>query len=232
MTKESLKVVGLVPPVDFPAIAYDAVIQRLGGLGQNYPDAWGVYVGGWNGLGRRFISCAYYDETFTESLQKFAGAPSYQERQLQEHALFGFFVTGLSTIESFCYALHAIGSMINPSVFPVRTPQSKRNICPKSVLKGFLSEPKLSGDQMTSTLRAVLDSSEYDQWKDIRNLLIHREAPPRLIRLSVGGSSGSDDLWVEDIPVNARTTRSRREWLSATMASLLCATDEFTARHF
>ena len=47
--------------------------------------------------------------------------PFRPERFIQEDALFGFFVNGLSVIESFFYGLYWIGSMVDTNSFPVLT---------------------------------------------------------------------------------------------------------------
>jgi hypothetical protein len=45
--------------------------------------------------------------------------------------LYGFFVSGLSVIEGFCYALYAIAAMLRSDRFPITTDENKKNVHPK-----------------------------------------------------------------------------------------------------
>jgi hypothetical protein len=111
-------------PGDFPKEHYDAVARRIHAnharvTGSPRGDEAMVHYGGaWNAVWYRFVSCARSDETFTNSFRTGSSPP---ERFIQEDALFGFFVNGLSVIESFFYGLYWIGSMVDTNSFPVLT---------------------------------------------------------------------------------------------------------------
>lgn len=56
----------------------------------------------------RLLDVDHYDEAFRASWSRAGAAPALDERYLQERSLFGFFVSGLSAIESFSYGVCAI----------------------------------------------------------------------------------------------------------------------------
>lgn len=55
-------------------------------------------------------------------MEAYGGAPPEPERYRQERDLFGFFVSGLSAIESTNYGLFAIASMLDPNRFRIAEP--------------------------------------------------------------------------------------------------------------
>src|SRR6266849_7674358 len=78
------------------------------------------FYSSWVAVAFRFQSCADHDQDFTEAFQRSNGASQevgllYQE----DDALFGFFVKGLSALESFYYSLYALGALI---ITPTQAP--------------------------------------------------------------------------------------------------------------
>src|SRR5215212_7163403 len=88
-------------------------------------------LGGWSAIGYRFYACAEYDESFSSSFRQHPGLPPALERYGQERDLYGFFVSGLSVIESFFYGLYAIASMLRSDRFSILTDDEKRKIGPQ-----------------------------------------------------------------------------------------------------
>ena len=124
--------VELKVPDDFPKKHYDAVARRIHAnharvtSSPRGDEAMFHYGGAWNAVRYRFVSCARSDETFANSFRTAGPATGHPERFIQEDALFGFFVNGLSVIESFFYGLRWIGSMVDTTSFPVPTEDELR----------------------------------------------------------------------------------------------------------
>ena len=58
---------------------------------------------------------------------------------------------------------------------------------------------------------------------------MHRETPPRKIRLSSKRSKiEQSDLWFKGIEINDQTTDCRLEWLGSNLFNLIKLTFEFT----
>jgi hypothetical protein len=239
--------VGIEMPDDFPTSAYNSVRDRLRGYSDRNPDAtaWVEYGAGWNAVARRFKTMAEADERFThqiirEQARKAAGKGSLtdNEMQLQEECLYTFFLNGYSTIESFCYAVFALGSLLRPAKFPVSTPDQLQAITPT------LSQQKYASEFPGSSLSAVLTSLiprdadlAYENWGKIRNILAHRVAPRRTIHLHLHEAPGADTTidrpteWGE-IALDERTTKDRRAWLAVTLTRCVEAAHTFANDHF
>ena len=214
-------------PSDFPIDLYEAVHIRVNKKKTIYPDTWSQYAGAWNAVAYRFLACADYDQAFTESIQRAGNAPPPTERYNQERALFGFFVTGLSVIESLCYGSFAVASMIDVQNFPMTTPQNLKDINPEYTTKKFISV--FPTDPITILLKQLTTSQDYRDWKDIRNILAHRSAPGRTIQFSINPGSQIDGaLWINGINIDINMTSSKRQWLSTILRKLLEETNSFT----
>ena len=239
---------GLEVPDDFSAGSYEAIHTRLTGgeyvsgeyvsLVENTVEdhIWSQYSGAWNALAYRFRSCAEHDEAFAASIRREA---SQTETYIQERELFGFFVTGWSAIESLFYALYAIGAMLNRQRFPIIRPEDMRAINPKNTASKF--NKAFKSDPLTEVLRHTTSRQEYKDWKEIRNVLLHRIAPSRShnIRIEIDGDPLTIEKaytrgvsWWEGIPLDDTTTAARRKWLAATLVDVLKAAATFTAQRF
>ncbi len=229
MLHKRLSTIGLVMPEDFAVEPYEAIHSRLTIEKENQPDAWAEYAGAWNAVAYRFHACADHDEAYTESIQRAGDSPPQPERYIQEKELFGFFVTGLSAIESLCYGLFAIASMLNERCFLMTTTKDKRSIRFRKTTQQFAKA--FPGEDVTCALEQMRDSEEFSEWREIRNILTHRLAPGRVVHLSTKSSS-RPSLWKIGTPLDGETTASRRKWLAVTISRLLKATDEFTDSRF
>jgi hypothetical protein len=216
-------------PKDFPSTPYEGVHFRVNNYSRTDSESWIQYNGAWKAISYRFLSVVDYDKAFTRSIKKFGDAPPNPERYKQERDLFGFFVNGLAAIESLYYAVFAIGSMLEPVNFNVDTPQDLRSINPESTNSQF--KKVFPEESFNTILSRVTSSPEFRAWKEVRNILAHREAPGRTIFLSNSGSSPAA-LWKVGIPLDANTTASRRKWLAETLGLLIKETDIFTSNRF
>jgi hypothetical protein len=139
MPTNSLSTIHLPMPDDFDIASYESVASRIAPLHEVHSDSWPEYAGGWSAIGYRFYACAEYDESFGRSFLRHGGSPSSLERHGQERDLYGFFVTGLSVIESFCYGLYSIAAMLRSDRFPITTNENKKNVEPNMVAAKFAS---------------------------------------------------------------------------------------------
>jgi hypothetical protein len=233
------KTIGIDMPGDFPTIAYDAVNIRLGPYQPGNPQVWTEYAGGWNAIAFRFATTTAADNRFTASIKHFP-QPSFDEYHVQEEALFHFFVTGLAVIESFFYALFALGALRQPTNFPMSTADDLRAIAPVLTKRKFATH--FAGTPIEAVLSDLLADPIYKSWCDIRNVLAHRTAPPRhhFMVLTVGGGSGTSQVgsttWQvtggRGLVLNDQTTSDKRTWLAAQVARCILATESFVTINF
>jgi len=225
-------------PSDFPVKPYDSVWRSLEGLGNEYyrtgeeskGQAWQQWLSAWKGIAYRFRSCAEHDEAFAKLIDTLGDNPGPPGNYHQDRELFGFFVTGLSAIESTCYGLFAVGSILDSSSFPFTTEQHMRKAdTPKTIRRFTVSFPN---DGITTALQRITSEQEYRNWKDARNALAHRISPGRRIYGSMGGPSMTSEWLLQNMPMDAASTASRRRWLAGSLHHLLTEADDFTAKHF
>jgi hypothetical protein len=123
--------IGINMPDDFPVDAYNGVHDRLREYRSRNPaaSAWLEYAAGWNAVAMRFKTMGDADEQYIRQIITAGRASlSHDEMQLQEECLYRFFMNGLSTIESYCYAVFAIGALLNSEKFPMSTKKESRAI--------------------------------------------------------------------------------------------------------
>ena len=211
-------------PADFPKAPFEAVEKRISvDLGESHPDSRREFAGGWNALWYRYITFCEHDQGFTRSIQN---EQTPLERYYQERDLFGFFVAGQSAIESLCYGLYAIASILRPDQFPIRTQKDLRAI--KWNRTGQLYTSCFPGEGLTTGFDGLARSQEFTAWREQRNILAHRCTPGRVVNL--GGSLDGITEW-SDTELNRSTTSTRRHWLEMTIGDLLKEADQFTAKH-
>lgn len=227
MPNRSLSILDLMPG-DFAAAPYEAIHRRMDTKKDTHPDSWAQYAGAWNAIVYRFRSCADHDRAFTKSVKRSGSAPPQPGRYIQERELFDFFMNGLAAIESFCYGLFVIASIVDAQNFPIRTPADMRSINPENTARQFATA--FPAELITTALQQMLNEQNFKDWKEIRNILVHRAAPGRTILLSTRRTL--NDLWLKGIPINRNTTASRRQWLAGTLNSLLVAAEVFATQKF
>ena len=178
---------------------------------------------GFKGVAYRFRATTEYQSEFETLFYAPGGvAPPSDDYYRQERALFGFFVSGLSCIESFAFALHAIGSFYRPSTFRL-TEESLRKVSPNTVAKAL--EDSYPCALVTIVINRLVEDATFQTWKEIRNVLSHRAVPPRDITFSL--KSGMQSTWnlmnyqhsKQDEPLDA-VTRSRALWLRRCICDL------------
>lgn len=228
MKTQKLKTIGLVMPQSFPAEIYESIHKRMAKKKNDHLKSWFQYAWAWNAVAYRFLACTEHHKAFTGSLKKFGISPKPQQRYVQEKNLFGFFVTGLSVIESVIYGLYAIASVIKPHYFPITKEEDLKRVTPENTtdkLKRYFKSQRI-----TVVLKKLINDKDYEYWKKIRNILIHRIARGR--DFSIGGNDRSKALWINEIPMNENTTYSHYKWLTNWLLVILEGIDNFTSNEF
>ncbi len=216
---------GILVPKNFPANPYKKIYERMVKYKDDYKDSWHEFAGGWNAVSYRFLICFENYELFTETVKKYTNAPPQPYRYIQERELFSFFVSGLSTIESICYSLYAICSILKSSEFPINE-DDLRNIKPE-VVKSKL-KCNFENEKITSEIENLTDDTEYFNWKKIRNVLAHRTSPRR--HIYTGGEMNGKALWL-GLEINENTTSSKFDWLIDKITYLVNGVDDFTLKY-
>jgi len=217
---------GLEMSTDFPDKPYLAIESKIFNKKDIHPESWEQFSGFWNAVLYRFRSCTEHSDQYNDSIKKAGNSPPQPERYTQEKELFCFFVTGLATIESLCYGVYAIGSIIKPEYFNI-LPNNLINIKPTETERQF--KKAFENHMISISLQKMLTDPIYKEWKIIRNILAHRSLPGR--RFHHGGSHDGKTLWIEGIQIDANTTVSRREWLVNTISILFKDAETFTNSH-
>ncbi|HYU76632.1 MAG TPA: hypothetical protein VEL31_28510 [Ktedonobacteraceae bacterium] len=209
------------------------------------------FYNAWVGVAFRFRACATHSEDFTAIFQRTQGAARGEDMYREDDALFGFFVKGLSALESFYYSLYALGALIvmskqEPKVppsaqFPLLThlvdPAQRsgpRRITPEETHRAYTQA--FPGLPTTEFLDRILRDEMYKEWSQIRNILAHRvTSAGRTIELSpfgfpLNGPPLSVKPWGMDLPLDATTTTSRYTWLRETINTALEKTAGFAAQ--
>ncbi len=214
------------------------------------------FYSAWAGVAYRLRACALHNEDFTKTFQSTRGVIQGEEMYQENDALFGFFVKGLSALESFYYSLYALGALIvtsteEPSIppstqFPLLThlvdpdhPRlSPRFITPRTTYEAY--RRTFSGLSITNLLGRLLEDERYKEWSEIRNVLAHRVAfagrtTEYPFALPFGASFNEPPLvvkpWGMDLTLDATTTASRYPWLRETITAALEETAAFAAQH-
>ena len=183
-----------------------------------------------NAISYRFTAFAEYDDLFTTSISKHGTAPPAEERYRQERNLFGFFSNGFSTFESFFYAAFAAAALIQPTRFPIGTPQQQRNITAGSTVAEY--RRTFTNASVVQALEDLTKDPSYLQLKEIRNILSHRSAPGRTIHVAFGDEPAPDQWKLANIVLDKNTTSTRRGRAVQVLASAMDEFCRFTETNF
>jgi hypothetical protein len=224
--------IGIDMPNDFPTDAHNVVVKKLSPYQPRNPDVWSELAAGWNAVAIRFKSAANADERYTVSIGSKDVFRSHDALFLQQDALFGFFINGYAALESFAYAVFAMGAMLLSSDFPMSTPTELRAISLKKTKSGFTTN--FCGTDIEAALSALIDDPTFSQWSLIRNILAHRSEPPRYHYVSVGGGAPNRTVWeiTGGIPIDDQTIASYRPWLATTLTGCIASAEAFVTTNF
>jgi hypothetical protein len=240
-TIKMVSTIGLNMPGDFPKAEYESLHKHVitrNGKSKIDGTVLDQFRGGWNAVAYRFRAMAEHDDSFVKAIKEAAGNQTMENRYVQERELFGFFVTGLSVIESIGYATFAISSIISAADFSMQTDRQKRAVTPEALASKLTSF--CPHESISNTWNGFLQKAEFTEWKKIRNTLAHRTSPPRLVTNSASidfqtGETSATAVTAEwkdfGIPIDSTTTSKRRNWLAESTKEMLTAANTFAANH-
>jgi len=199
-----LDLLGLYIPMDFPSENYQKIFIRfLEMLKDSGYDkvTYFEFVNSWISVADRFSSMTFADYEFSKQREKYGVIPpNPRAREIQDTALFSFFINSQSFIESLSYSIYILASLKNQQNFPLKYDDLER-IHPELVsdkLNCYFPSAQLSLE-----LKTLTNSKEYAEMKMIRNTLIHRtRGPPRrrsFTRMKLKGFGEVDiplDSWI------------------------------------
>ena len=217
-------------PKVYPSDLHDDINKRIATNRDDYLNSWYQFAAGWNAVAYRFLSCAESNSDFISSIIKYGNSPSPPERYNQEKLIFNFFVSGLSAIDSLCYALYSACSILDRINFPISNKDDLRRVTIESTTKRLTKSTLQNKGGIVKSLKSLIESPEYKDWKEKRNILAHRSAPGR--NAFVGGNEDGKVKWIGGLEIDKNTTARKYEWLSAKIKTLIEEISPFVNHHF
>lgn len=222
-----LKSNGLVVPDDFPVGAYESVYRAIESKKAAHL-LYEHYAGAWTALAYRFRAAMDYGEYFVALLKKHGATPPPEERYLQERALFDLYSSGFAAFECAFYGLYTVGAFISPREFPLTTPREQQQVSPSRTKVAFARA--FPGDPILAVFAALFADPQYQQWREIRNVLTHRTAPGRRIYVSIGDDDEPPTEWkLNNSPLDESLASTGRRELSRLLGELLAGSATFVA---
>lgn len=232
MNADILRTTGMIAPPGFNSADYNAVNVKV--AGRDSGDVFKHFAAAWNAVPYRFRAALEHETRLTASLGRNT-APQPEERFAQDHDLFGFANSAISTVECFFFAMHCVGAMADPKGFPL-TRDEDLNFKPDKVAQRFTSA--FGTDPLAGALQACLWSAEWKRLKDFRITLFHRGTFLR--RHSLGGEGPASAIaanpkalagtWAYTLALDATTTAPLVAWLVSTLNNLLAEGRSFADR--
>jgi hypothetical protein len=233
-TSTALSTVGISAPPGLHAAAHSAIHEQMVPHKDNHPAACGSFGAAWKGVVYRYRAACEYSTQF-KNLNSLGRPATFEERYLQDHALFSFSVSALSALECFYFGMHCVGCVADSPTFPIASAKDLK-FYPPDVVKRYLAA--FPTDQITTEMQACLSAPAYNHLGEMRNVLTHRGAPPR--HFNVGGDddgkvfmpSNPKELspnWKFESEVDANTTETLRSWLEISLQKLLSAAQAFSS---
>ena len=87
------------------------------------------FYSAWVAVAFRLRACAIHSQEYTATFQRTGGTTQDEDLYLEDDALFGFFVKGLSALESFAYSLYALGALICTPAETPSVPHRRSSLC-------------------------------------------------------------------------------------------------------
>lgn len=213
-------------PDDFPMIKFEKIYRyciEMIGAEEYSVRLMGM---GFAGVAYRYRTLAENDEIFTTSIKQDGYGPPIEEGYYKQiSSQFAFFTAGFSCIESFFFAMHALASYYKPDSF---------DLCTEALSRVGWSQVKDQYNKhwketaLASTMSGLVASTEFNEWKEIRNILSHRVEIPREIIFHCSNGNVSANLLREkagskggNISLNEFTISKRRLWLSDQIMELV-----------
>jgi hypothetical protein len=226
MSPHVLRSNGLAVPADFPGPGHDEigllVDAALRALSADDRIRIEFYLG-WNAVADRYLSTCEYGEEFATSLNQHGAAPPQPHRHEQERAFFGFIVSGLACVEALAYSIYALAAAAAPGSFPFGSAADRKRVSIDGTRDRL--QRAYSRQQLTSVMVDLCNSTWYAEWGQIRNVLIHRGLPGRLISMTnavvIQGTDYQPFEDVSGIAVSPTTTEQARSHLAQAVVELV-----------
>lgn len=219
-----------VLPMDFPTNNAESVYRRL--IDEIGGDSRTRHLMGFafKGVAYRFKAMVHHGQNYEKSIIINGLTPPVEVEFEQEQSLFSFFISGMSALDCFFFALHTLAAHYAPDRFKLES-EKLRNVRPESVTKSF--EAEWPDAPISLATRALIDSYEFKLLARVRNMVTHRAVPPRVIRIQPGHST--EAIWqiektgIEDANqvLDENTISSWRAWISSQLHILWSAMEFF-----
>lgn len=234
MTMPSSRTLGIFDaPARLPLAEYDAVNERVSLRASGNKDVWHGFASAWNGVAYRLRAAQEHAEGFRASISA-SSAPEPNERYRQDHDLFGFVVSALSTLECFFFASYCIGSLLDTTLFPLSQAKDLK-FYPKDVAEQF--GKAFPNELLSSKMKDCLSSDEFKQLSDLRNVLAHRGTPPRKHFFGTGNTDKPSAIpgnlvdlasgWRYDFSLDPRCLDPYQAFLDKTLSQLVIEASRF-----
>ncbi len=194
-------------PPPFPTNFLDFVTDAVSSLPQT--SATVEFTHALAGVGYRYRAMHDAQRTLAGSLTITRRGRTPEEKYLQDSELAHFLADGLASLEATCFAIYLAGHLKNGSRFPIHA-GALAKVTPMSVEKLF--RRALPTAVLTASLRRLCRAREFEEWKSMRTMLIHRSQPvPEPHHLLVSRAPEIDEAWL----------RRKRSWLDDQLIVLL-----------
>jgi hypothetical protein len=206
-------------PTDFPTAEYNAFHAVANLHTPSGHPMMGHYYGGIMAMAYRFCSVRDAEDDLTTAM---AGPESSDRRYIESKAFYMFFAAGLSSIESFLYALYALGQARGAPHFRLLGGATDHRVTPEETQRVLAAD--YPGAPVEQRVTSLLASAPFQEWKNARNYLSHRVQPARTINMTQGNAPRPpDEMTVAGVTmtVEPATLRTRRQWLSGELRNLL-----------
>lgn len=234
MANASSRTLGaLILPHGFPAAEFDDINGRVARKAGTDLNAWLGFASAWNGVAFRLRGALDHASTLRKTLAS-SSAPPPEDRFRQDHDLFGFFTSSVSAVECFCFAAHCIGSLLRPKDFPLQGPGQLRFRAKELKDRYKVHFPN---DALTRELDAALESGEYAQAVELRNVLAHRGTLSRRHFMSTSGPDTPSAIpsnpaelasaWRYDMHLAPSALDPIADWLEREVSRLVIAAATF-----
>jgi hypothetical protein len=169
-----------------------------------------------------------FDDLFTAAIRRFGPGPKSDERYAQERDLFSFVSAAYSMFDAYHYGLYAIGALLRPHVFSLRTERNEGKVRFETTWRAY--KKAFANDPILEIFQNFSNSKEKEDLSRLRNVLTHRAVLPRAFQI------GREDLPPAklarlDIPIDDQLTRTLA--VSADKLLIVCleASADFVGRH-
>jgi hypothetical protein len=234
MVKMTQQGLGDIVPEDFPSKKFNGIGHRLGAVMRKKPlhPCTDLFPDSWIAVAYRFITSAEHDIRFRFSMQNPDQNRPQVNHYIQESELFGFFVSGLASLECIYFSCYILAAMLNEKNFPV---SDQRLITIDNTIRKY--KRHYPSDNLSLVIEGISNENEYKNWKDIRNLQAHRMLPSRQNLVTLFPSQPAGTLpkitWIAGAnSLDINSTASYRAWLATKLIEIIEAIDEFTLKYF